>query len=153
MRVQRPKTLTLQRLEPEDTIRAGDISLNEVYNADALTVDDITETFYRVANPIPEGYEVCDLKDATKVLIGETWFEKVGIIIQRAGSPHYFTEEALAPLGVLAIRPAPEPEPMSGEVDVIGGLSRGKCAGIAAFPPHIIGNRIRWEAVKDGDES
>ena len=143
------KVLTLRRLEPVELPDSW-ITLNEmtcVRNAPVRRYAD--ERFVEIS-PIPEGYEVCDLEDATKVLIGETWCERSGsyFILNDAACP----PSTIACLGVLAIRPIPKPEPLRGEVRVVGetGFERSGVAG--GFPASLIGKTIRWEVVKDGEE-
>lgn len=144
MSQQKPKTITLRRLEP-----------GEVAERSVQRVQDgawVLDGLYREVSPIPEGFEVCDLADATKVLIGETWCEierdAGGSWIMVPPNKTYHTH-GFSKLGLLAIRPIPEPEPMRGEGTVVEGVIQAYLGGL---PFGLIGKTIRWEVVKDGGE-
>jgi hypothetical protein len=143
------KVLTLRRLEPGDEIKKGYFTLNEIYNPDALTADNMQETYYRIVNPIPEGYEVCDLEHATKILIGETWCERSGsyFILNDAACP----PSTIACLGVLAIRPIPEPvqPPLTGEAKVFPFKETESYFGWVKVPKDLIGQTVKYEVVKE----
>lgn len=129
-----PQTITLRRLEKGDTKTLGD------YYAKKRNEEEYHD--YREVSPIPEGYEPCDLVDATKVLIGETWCLRVGHYIMLDACHVHYTH--FADLGVIAIRPIPKPAPMKGETKV-GACTMALGAGCACFPAKLIGETIQWE--------
>jgi len=149
MSEQKPKTITLRRLEPGDDFQDSDL----IGPARSVGKADGSLKRYREVSPIPEGFEVCDLEGATKVLLGETWCEVEdeslvidGILIHK---------EVFSTVGILAIRPIPEPEPRSGVTVVKGHPHKypgdTTWADLPADIPE--GTRIRWEeVVKDGGE-
>lgn len=161
MSQQKPKTITLRQV-PED--EAGVLSRNPAYYVSAYSPtggphisDIVAGRVYREVSPIPEGFEVCDLADATKVLIGETWCDVNADRCIHDGSGSLLLIGRFLGLGVLAIRPIPEPvqPPLTGEVRVgvasLFGVTSDKF-GLVCFAPGLIGKTIRWEVVKDGGE-
>lgn len=132
-----PNALTLRRLEQGEASNDGDKLLRCQGCSDF--------DWYREVSPIPEGFEVCDIEDATKVLIGNTFLDLAFPHIQFGACTLHYTH--VRHLGVLAIRPIPEPEPMKGEVTVGRATEMGKSSGVAVLllPERLIGKRIRWE--------
>lgn len=147
MSQQKPKTITLRRLEPGEESVDSDLigPKRSIGRGEPLA-------HYREVSPIPEGYEVCDLDGATKVLIGDTWCDVTADRCIQDCTERFLDISRLAGFGVLAIRPIPEPEPTSGESE-IETWSVDPNRGMTIFPKHLIGKRIRWEeVVKDGGE-
>jgi len=147
MSEQKPRTLTLIEKIGADEVRSdGSAYLVCVRSGAGILHGDS----YAVYNPIPEGYEVCGIECATKVLIGETWcvLDKDKCLMNLKGQSFGVTG-----LGVLAIRPIQEPEPLRGEVRVCPlTLNDEVKDGWARVPRSLIGKMIRWEVVKDGGE-
>lgn len=146
------KFVTLRRLEPVE-LPDNWITLNEMTCVRNAPVRRYADARFVEVSPIPEGYEVCDLMCATKVLIGETWVERMSGAFTVGGLQLWpFRIEGL---GVLAIRPIPEPvqPPLTGEVRVgvasLFGVTNDEF-GLVCFAPGLIGKTIRWEVVKDG---
>lgn len=139
--------LTLRRLEPEARPNQGDYALTKVYYPSAF--DTAEGPFYREVSPIPEGYEVCDLEHATKILIGETWCERSGsyFILNDAACP----PSTIACLGVIAIRPIPEPvqPPLTGEAKVFPFKETESYFGWVKVPKDLIGQTVKYEVVKE----
>lgn len=147
------RLITLRPIEPEAVIKKGDFTLNEIYNPDALDAADMLgETYYREVSPIPEGYEVCDLMCATKVLIGDGFRDVDALGNMQIFNYEDFHIRRLYGLGVLAIRPIPIPEPMRGETRAGQLIVSGRPdSAVLYLPKHLIGKTIRWEeVVKDG---
>ena len=139
------KFVTLRRLEPVE-LPDNWITLNEMTCVRNAPVRRYADARFVEVSPIPEGYEVCDLADATKVLIGETWIEKMSGAFTCGGLQLWpFRIEGL---GVLAIRPIPETEPTRGENVALRACASS--AGCVILPKELIGKTIRWEVVKDG---
>ena len=155
MSEQKPRTLTLIEKIGADEVRSDGCAYLVCVRSGAGILHGDS---YAVYNPIPEGYEVCGIECATKVLIGETWCaipwpESGGRLVWIANDM-YVTLAHIKPLGVLAIRPIPEPEPLRGEMKVGRATEMGESSGVAVLllPESLIGKTIRWEVVKDGGE-
>ncbi len=149
MSEQRPKTIALRRLEP------GESRTKQDYWVEPW---DKTAGFWCAeVSPIPEGFEVCDLADATKVWIGDGFRDVENYCIDSdpvkdENYPIVLDIRRLNGLGILAIRPITEPEPMRGESEIFVDERTTRYGIAGGFPASLIGKRIRWEVVQDGGE-
>lgn len=159
MSQQKPNTITLRRLEPGEAGHATDYYVGSYMAGPHLphTNDINNGLVFREVSPIPDGYEVCDLADATKVLIGDGFRDVDSYCIDSdpvkgENYPTVTDIRRFKGFGILAIRPIPEPMRGESEVFRTTTLGSGSCYGSFRLPPELIGKVIRWEVVKDGGE-